>query len=217
MARRMGFHKVSAEDEIGYFAPKTWWFWRSLIVCFCAMCIIGHWLEIPYCWAMGTFFGIVDEEYALAVDPWWHPYWVYGFGAFFMTILVEPLKEYLIKHSRNLGWALLKCFIIAVFLSMLMELIMGWLINQPDEFGKYPYWDNSYLPLNIFGQAWLVNDLFIGFAAMIYVWIVFPLVCEGFDRLKPRTANIVFGVLVALFLGCCAASYATLIINGILG
>lgn len=213
---KLRINKVSAENELGYFAPKTWAFWRALIVCFCAMNLIGHWLEIPYCAIMNACFGIVEDTYALLTDPWYHPYWVYGVGAVFMTLLVEPLKEYIIKHSKNLFIALLVTFVLTVFLSMLLELIIGWLVNQPNELGEYPFWDNSELPLNIFGQAWLVNDFFIGIAAMVYVWIVFPLVSLGFSRLKPRTANIVFAVLVAIFIGCVIASYTTLFVRNVL-
>ena len=179
-------HKVTKDDEIGYFAPRTWAFWRAVIVCFCLFTLVGHWLEIPYCLFMGSAFGIVDANYNVWTDPWYHPYWVYGFGAVIVTLVIEPLKERIIMKRKTLWGALLESFIVLVLLSMLIELIVGWLINQPDALGEYPYWDNSELPLNIFGQAWLVNDIFIGIAAMLYVWIVYPLVCEMFVHMKPK-------------------------------
>ena len=172
-------HKLTEKDEIGYFAPRTWDFWRALIVCFCLCCILGHWLEMPYCWLMDRLFGIVADDYAVWTDPWYHPYWVYGFGAVFMTLLIEPLKERL--------------------------------INQPDPTtGEYPFWDNSQLPGNVFGQAWLVNDFFIGLVAMIYVWVIFPLVCEGFSRLSPKAANVAFALIIVGFAACVTASYLEL-------
>ena len=58
-------HKLTEKDEIGYFAPRTWDFWRALIVCFCLCCILGHWLEMPYCWLMDRLFGIVADDYAV--------------------------------------------------------------------------------------------------------------------------------------------------------
>ena len=86
---------------------------------------------------------------------------------------------------------------------MVLELVMGWLINQPDPTtGEYPFWDNSQLPGNAFGQAWLVNDFFIGLAAMIYVWVIFPLVCEGFSRLSPKAANVAFALIIVGFAAC---------------
>lgn len=209
---RKPLHKITKEDEVGYFAPRTWEFWRAVIVCFCLFSLVGHWLEIPYCLFMSNAFGIVDADYNVWTDPWYHPYWVYGFGAVIVTLIVEPLKERIIMKRKTLWGALLESFVVLVLLSMVIELIAGWLINQPDALGEYPYWDNSELPLNIFGQAWLVNDVCIGIAAMFYVWIFYPLVCEGFALLKPKAANVVFVLIVVGFIVLCVVSYTQLVL-----
>ena len=203
-------HKITAKNEVGFAAFRTWPFWRAIVVAFCVGCIVGHWLEIPYCMFMNYFFGIVDPDYAVWTDPWYHPYWVYGVGAVFMTLLVEPLKERIILRRKTLWGALLETFLIVVFLSMLMELIIGLIVNQPDASGEYPYWDNSQLPLNVLGQAWLVNDVFIGLAAMLYVWVLYPLICEGFSLLRPPMANIMLVVIVVGFAAACTGSYLEL-------
>lgn len=208
---KLRLHKITEDDEIGYFAPRTWQFWRALIVCFCLFSIVGHWLEIPYCFFMDQFFGIVEDDYAVMSDPWYHPYWVYGIGAVVMTLIMEPLKEHFIMARRTLWGALVQSFVAAVLLAMAMELVIGLLVNQPDAAGEYPYWDNSQLPFNVLGQAWLVNDLFIGVAAMLYVWIAYPLICEGFSLLRPQAANVVFGLIVAGFAICCVVSYAQIV------
>ncbi|WP_251179145.1 putative ABC transporter permease [Adlercreutzia agrestimuris] len=205
-------HTLTKDDEVGYFAPRTWDFWRALIICFCLFSLVGHWLEIPYCLFMGSAFGIVDANYNVWSDPWYHPYWVYGVGAVVVTLAVEPLKEIIIMKRKTLWGALLESFVVLVLLSMVIELVAGWLINQPDAMGEYPYWDNSALPLNIFGQAWLVNDIFIGLAAVVYLWVFYPLVCEGFALLKPKTANIVFVLILIAFALCCIVSYTQLVL-----
>ena len=205
-------HTLTKDDEVGYFAPRTWDFWRALIICFCLFSLVGHWLEIPYCLFMGSAFGIVDANYNVWSDPWYHPYWVYGVGAVVVTLAVEPLKEIIIMKRKTLWGALLESFVVLVLLSMVIELVAGWLINQPDAMGEYPYWDNSALPLNIFGQAWLVNDIFIGLAAVVYLWVFYPLVCEGFALLKPKTANIVFALILIAFALCCIVSYTQLVL-----
>ena len=207
---KLRLHKVTQSDEIGYFAPKTWEFWRALIASFCIFTIVGHWLEFLYCVIMDQLFGIVEPDYAIWIDPWYHPYWVYGVGAVFMTLLVEQLKERIILRRKTLWGALLETFLIVVFLSMLMELIIGLIVNQPDASGEYPYWDNSQLPLNVLGQAWLVNDVFIGLAAMLYVWVLYPLICEGFSLLRPPVANIMLVVIVVGFAAACTGSYLEL-------
>lgn len=205
-------HRFSREDEVGYFAPKTWGFWRSLIACFCIFTIVGHWCEIPYCMFMDHFFGIVADDYAVWTDPWYHPYWVYGFGSVAITFLIEPLKESIVKRRKTLIGALLETLIICITMAAILELVIGLIINQPDPItGKFPFWDNSTLPFNIFGQAWLVNDIVIGIIAVVYVWVLYPLVCEGFILLKDeRRANIAFGIIVGVFGLCCAASYIQL-------
>ena len=101
---------------------------------------------------------------------------------------------------------------------MVLELTFGLMVNQPDEFGVYPYWDNSQLPLNILGQAWLVNDIFIGIAAVVYIWGVWPLVNKGLAKLSMKTANIIFGIIAGLFVVACLFSYIPIwmnILNGI--
>lgn len=99
-----------------------------------------------------------------------------------------------------------------------MEVVIGLLVNQPDPVtGVYPYWDNSQLPGNVLGQAWIVNDVAIGIAAMIYLWVVYPLVCRFYAWMSPKAANIVFGIVAAGFAACCCVSYGLLISWGVLG
>lgn len=200
-----------------WFAPKTWGFWRALIVCFVIFNIVGHWIELGYCVVIDYLFDAVEDDYAVWDDPWWHPYWVYGFGVVFMTLVFEPIKERLMKTSSSVWETILKTFLLAMFVSMVLELTFGLIVNQPDAAGEYPYWDNEKLPFNVLNQAWLVNDFFLGLAATIYIWIVFPLVCAGFERMKPQAANILFAFIVVGFALCCLTSYLEIIASGRLG
>ncbi len=167
-------------------------------------------MEMAYCGAMDSLFGIVEDDYAVNVDPWFVPYWVYGFGAVGMTLFLEPFKERILSRRKTFWGALLEMFAIAVFLSMAMELGFGLLINQPDATGHYPYWDNSQLPLNVLQQAWLVNDVFIGLAGMVYLWFIFPAVSillSNLEGVRARSASKVsFAALYSLGL-CCVGAY----------
>jgi uncharacterized membrane protein len=214
---KLRLNRSTKTDEIGYFAPRTWEFWRGVIVCFCVFCIVGHWVEIPYCMFMDYFFGIVDDTYAVWSDPWYHPYWVYGFGAVAMTLVFEPFKERFIVRRKTLAGALAEFYVCAVVLSAVMECVIGWMINQPDETGSYPFWDNSQLPLNIFGQAWLVNDMVIGLMAVLYLWVLYPLIMRGLLALRPSVANWVFALVVVGFALCCVLSYTQLVASGAFG
>ena len=196
------------------FAPRTWAFWRNNIMCFCVNNILGHCLESLYCKVMDKCFGIIDDNYAIKFDPWYHPYWVYGLGGEAMTLIFEPLKDGILKRHRSLSGAMLETYAVAVLAAMGMELGFGLLVNRPDEDGNYPYWDNSKLPLNIFKQAWLVNDLVMGAVAVVHIWLAYPLFCKGMSRLGERAANAAFAATVGVFTAACVSSYGRLIKDG---
>lgn len=196
------------------FAPKTWAFWRNNTMCFCVNNILGHCLESVYCKVMDKCFGIIDEGYAIKFDPWYHPYWVYGLGGEAMTFIFEPIKEEILGRHRSMTGAMLETYAIAVLAAMGMELGFGLLVNRPDENGNYPYWDNSKLPLNIFKQAWLVNDLVMGAVAVAHTWLAYPLFCKGMSKLSARAANVAFAATVGVFAAACVSSYGRLIKEG---
>ena len=158
--------KLHEADEFRYFTPKTWFFWRGVIINFCVFCLVGHWLEIPYCMFMDWAFHVVADDYDVWTDPLWVPYWVYGLGTVFITLTLLPLKIHILEQRKTMWGAALEFFVMAVVLCAALECIMGWIVNQPDALGEYPYWDNSQLPLNIFQQAWLVNDIFLGLVTL---------------------------------------------------
>ena len=210
-------HVVRRLSERGgstLFAPKTWAFWRNNIMCFCVNNVLGHCLESLYCKVIDECFGIIDEDYAVKFDPWYHPYWVYGIGGEAMTFIFEPIKEKVIARHRSMSGAMLETYAIAVLAAMGMELGFGLLVNRPDEDGNYPYWDNSKLPLNVFKQAWLVNDLVMGAVAVVHTWLAYPLFCKGMGKLSERAANAAFASTVGVFAAACVSSYRRLIKDG---
>ena len=136
-------YRLSEQEKSILYAPKTWPFWRNNIMLFCVDNVLGHCLESLYCKVMDKCFGIIDDSYAVKFDPWYHPYWVYGFGGLAMTLIFEPLREGMLARHRSMSGVVLETYVIAVLAAMGMELGFGLLVNQPDENGKYPYWDNS--------------------------------------------------------------------------
>lgn len=194
-------------DETAFYEPKTWAFWRGIVMYLFVFSVVGHWLEIPYCLSMQALFGIVADDYAIWADPLYVPYWVYGIGAAIVTLALMPLKIHIIGKRKTMWGAMLEFFVICVVMCAAMECIMGWIINQPDEFGKYPYWDNSVLPLNIFDQAWLVNDFFLGLVAVGYVWFAFPFCQKAMKLVGNRAANRVFVSVLVMFGFICLSVY----------
>lgn len=201
---------LTKEDETAFFEPKTWKFWRGMVIYFFIFSVIGHWMEIPYCISMHALFGIVEPDYAVWIDPLYVPYWVYGAGAAAITFLLLPLKIRLVGKRKTLWGAALEFFAIAVVLCAALECIMGWIVNQPDQFGEYPYWNNSQLPFNIFEQAWLVNDIFLGLVTLAYVWFIFPFCQKILYRIGDRTANWIFVTTLVVFTFICIITYVPL-------
>lgn len=203
--RRFALDKA---DETKYFEPATWFFWRGIIMYFFVFSVVGHWMELPYCLSMHGLFGIVEAGYAIWSDPFYVPYWVYGIGAAAVTLLLLPLKIKIVGQCKTAWGAALRFLVTAVVLCAALECIIGLVINQPNELGEYPFWDNSVLPLNILDQAWLVNDFFLGLVALAYVWLVFPFCQKFMSLIGNRAANRVFVCVLALFAVICVVSYA---------
>ena len=199
---------LSLEAQALGFIPNAFTFWRNIIVLFCVFSVVGHWLECGYCTFMDMGFGIIEEGYPVWDDPM-YPYLIYGIATVVITLVVVPLKIYFLKHSKTLIGALLKLFAVTVLLCMLMELSMGMLMNQPDPVtGVYPLWDNSQLPLNVLGQAWLVNDLFLGFAAIIYACVIYPFCLWVISLVPTRIMNVLSVIIVVGFIALCVVKFS---------
>lgn len=193
-------------DEIRWSTLGSWPFWRNLAVHFCVFSLAGHWLEIAYCTFMNLF-GIVDEDSLVWDDPF-YPFLVYGIGCAVCAVALLPLKNRLIRHCATRARAIAAFFVITVLVCMAMELVMGWLLNQPDASGEYPLWDNSELPLNILGQAWLVNDLALGAVAMLYTWFIYPWSEKMLAHVPARTMNVAAVIIVAAFTVLCVVKFS---------
>ena len=145
-----------------------------MAIAFCVFSVVGHWMEIPYCLLMDAAFGIVDDNSLVFRDPM-YPFLVYGIAAVLCALVLVPVRDWLRKRVTSRKRAVFIFFIMAVFAAMAGELIMGWMLNQPDPYtGLYPLWDNSTLPGNIFKQAWIVNDILLGALVTLYVWVLYP-------------------------------------------
>ncbi len=186
---------------------KSYEFWRDIALWFCVFSLVGHWMEIGYCAIMDSLFGIVEDDSLVWEDPM-YPFLVYGIGITVCAVFLVPLKTRLLKNCKTMIGALILFYIITVIICMLMELDMGLLLNQPDEFGEYPLWDNSQLPGNIFGQAWIVNDILLGAVTTLYVWVVYPLCKLALSKLSPTFVNILTVVVVISFTILCIVKFS---------
>ena len=136
-----------------------------------------------------------------------YPFLVYGIGTAVCTIALVPLKLKLIERRKTMAAASAQFFIVTVIVCMLMELAMGFMLNQPNAAGVYPLWDNSQLPLNILSQAWLVNDIALGALAMLYTWGIYPLCEKLLAKLPPIAMNVMAAIVVSSFIVLCIVKF----------
>ena len=180
-----------------------------MVVHFCICSVVGHWLEIPWVWFC-LLFGIYDPDSLVWGDPF-YPFLIYGIGAVICAIVLSPLMHFVKKKSKSNWHSFLVFFLLCVGMAMVMEIGMGHVLNMPDAYGNYPLWDNSELPLNIMGQAWLPNDLLLGAVAALYTWFFYPL-CEWLMSLpKRKTMNIITVVVAVGFVVLCALEFTEII------
>ena len=191
--------------DTGFSRLASWPFWRNMIIYFCAVSVIGHLLEYPYCWLGMTLFDSVDPNSEVLSNPF-KPFFVYGVGIVLCAICLEPLRKSLLEHCRNPYTALIVFYIISVFIGMAFELTQGFLQNQPVN-GVYPLWDVHDHPGNILGQAWIINDIFIGLLITLIVWVVLPMLNAFMNRIPDRTANICCVVIVAATIALTVLTY----------
>lgn len=179
---------------------RDWRFWCDMVVYFCVFSVVGHWCEWVYCMFNDYFFGIVDPNSGVWNDIN-YPFFVYGVGVVVASIVLVPYRAMLIKWRQSGAKAGIHFFIVSIFVAMGAELTQGFLQNQPDEYGNYPLWDNSQLPGNILGQAWIVNDVLIAALLFFFVWLAYPAGEKLLGRLSDR-ARIVFAACVAIGMVC---------------
>lgn len=187
---------------------KTWEFWRNHALYFCAYSVVCHWLEIPYSLFMEENFGIVGEFSVIWEYPF-YPYLAYGFAVLIVGVFLIPLRDWIWAQSVSRGHAAATFYVLALIACIVMEAGCGMIINAPDANGVYPLWDNSDLPLNILGQAWLPNDILFALLASVYVWVLYPASEQSLARMPRHAADFLTVVVVIAFVALCIWQFST--------
>ena len=184
--------------------PRTWEFWRNMIVYFCLFSIVGHWMEAGLCLFIkwGIVPGIYDPNSGIWRD-YLSPFPVYGVGMVACGLLLYPIKTKLQDKLGGVWKPLLASFVINTLVCSAIELILGLTSNMPVD-GVYPLWDYSTMPFNFMGQICLQNSTAFGVVATLMTWAVWP----ALQRLSAKTPNDVrkaFFVAVVVFYAfvCC--------------
>ena len=197
-----------AKENADYYRPRTWAFWRNIIIYFCVFSVVGHWLEAFYCTfiRLGILPGIYDPESQIWSD-WLYPFLVYGIGAAACVIVLYPLKSLLMRKFKGVLVPLIISFVANAAVCTSIELVMGLMMNQPLPDGTMPLWDYRNMFCNFMGQICLQNALAFGLVSTLMVWVIYPGLESLFARLSKDVMNVVFvgvavGFAVLFFLYC---------------
>ena len=190
------------DEEESFFRPKTWEFWRNLVVYFVVFSIVGHWMEAAVCLLIK--YGIVPGVYDPTSQIWsdfLYPFPVYGIGFCVCALMFYPLKLALQRKYKRTLPALIITYIASSFICTCIEFTLGMLTNQ-----DLQLWDYSTMFCNFMGQVCLQNSLFFGFAATLMTWVVYPALERMFRRIPNEygtgvliVAVVGFAILVALY------------------
>ena len=193
--------QAQLDEHRGYFQPRTWGFWRNLIIYFCVFSVVGHWMEAGYCTLIrfGLIPGIYDPNSQIWHD-WLYPFCVYGFGAVACVLVLFPVKNLLQKHFRGHAVPLALSFVANALVCTSIELAMGLMLNQPLPDGTLPLWDYRDMFCNFMGQVCLQNALAFGFVATLMTWVIYPGLEKLLARVPPYAMTIAF---IAVVIGFC--------------
>jgi len=177
-------------------------FWKRVITYTLLMAVVGHLIENVYT-GIGFLIGSFEVSDPNYVDIWLRPLkpmWVYSVCTLFFFFIIIPLKEQIHKRLRSKVLNIIAVFVAAFAIAFLTELIMGLLLNQPNELGIYPLWDFTSYNWTVLNQAYLVNDLWYAALITLCAFFIFPLLEHRLAKLKPRTQTIVMACTM-LFVG----------------
>lgn len=179
--------------------PRTWSFWRSMIIYFCLFSIVGHWMEAGFCLFIkwGIVPGIYDPNSGIWHD-YLNPFPVYGAGMVACAVLLFPIKNLLEEKLGGIAKPLVASFIVNALVCAVIELVLGLTSNMPDANGVYPLWDYSTMPFNFMGQICLQNTLLFGVVATLMTWVVYPALQREYLKL-PEPMRQTFFVAVLVF------------------
>lgn len=196
----------SEKEEIQHawelWRPKTWDFWRSMIIYYCLFSIVGHWMEAGYCTLIR--FGIMPGTYDPASGIWSDyltPFPVYGAGMVACGLLLYPVKTWLQEKFASQNGQLLKTYLCSFLFNMAvvaaLELVLGLTSNMPDENGVRPLWDYSDMPFNFMGQICLFNTMMFAACASLMSWVVWPVLQTIYIKLPNDIKKMLFiGIIV---------------------
>lgn len=110
---------------------------------------------------------------------------IYGFGALIMLLTLE--------HFQFNAFVL---FVMAIIILSIWEYIVGFLLEK---IFKTKYWDYSSYKFNIKGRVCLINSIFWGILALIFIYIVHPPIQKLLSNI-PIDVQMFINIIVFVFI-----------------
>ena len=191
-----------ATEGHSYDAPlkqrvRTWVFWRDLGAFFIVFSFMGHWAEMLFCYNiyLGVFMGDVDFSEVMLWKQWLFPYCAEGVAVVLIVVLLTPVKEWLLrKFGGRVLPALLVSVVVTAAVCTTIDFTCGMICNQ-----NYEVWDYRAIPFNFMGQVCLQNSTVYTVAALLILWVFYPLMDRGLRRMPRALADGLFFALCGIY------------------
>ena len=176
---------------------RTWVFWRDLGAFFIVFSFMGHWAEMLFCYNihLGVFMGDVDFSEVMLWKQWLFPYCAEGVAVVLIVVLLTPVKEWLLrKFGGRVLPAVLVSIVVTAAVCTTIDFTCGMICNQ-----NYEVWDYRAIPFNFMGQVCLQNSTVYTVAALLILWIFYPLMDRGLRRMPRAVADGLFFALCGIY------------------
>ncbi|MDR2196579.1 MAG: putative ABC transporter permease [Coriobacteriales bacterium] len=189
--------KIAREGDLYRLRDRR--FWRDVALYFMLFSIVGHWMERVYAVYMRDTGGPYDPS-----APMWQsylaPFPIYGIGAVACILLLFPLRQVLMRKLKNVFLVIFVVYLANTLVCTAIELTVGLIFNHPGPDGTLIYWDYHDRPFNFMGQICLQNALAFGAVATLMVWQFFPTIERRIVEGSNDVVNVVFVVVLVVWL-----------------
>lgn len=211
LARSLDRRPIATEGH-SYDAPlkrrvRTWVLWRDLVMYFVVFSFMGHWAEMLFCYNIytGLFMGDVDFSEVMLWKQWLFPYCAEGVAVVLIAVVLTPVKEWLLNRFDAVkpsggyrAGRLLPAVLVSVAVTAVVctgvDFTCGMICNR-----NYEVWDYRALPFNFMGQVCLQNSTVYTVAAVLILWVFYPLMDRALRRMPRAASDALFFVLVGIY------------------
>lgn len=174
--------------------------WKIWSLAFIFFCFIG-WLYEVIVYSFEFGYGYVNRGFLFG--PWLP---VYGVGGILVILLLSGIKEKKLCIGK-INVTHIVCFFLIVFICTIVELITSYLMEMV--IGKW-LWDYTMDIPNFQGRIALKSSLRFGIIGVSGLYIVWPILNTGFERMKkimPRTFRFASILLTGIFMADVATRF----------